>query len=156
MLIFYSDLCIGHSGNLQKLANLLMYSRRSIIRTFKENSKKFVISRVPYIERFYKSLISQGEQTFVWYIESSYYREFALSSAYCTQIKNHHYDIQNNLTMFQTTATILYSFWKRKQMINFLRVHKRFKVNSVMLQYLWKKIFNQKWKMSEKKTGKVL
>ena len=46
--------------------------------------KKFVISRVRYIERLFKGLIRQEEQTFVRYIESSYYREFLLSSVYCT------------------------------------------------------------------------
>ena len=35
------------------------YSRRSIIRTFRGNGKKFVISRVLYIKRFYKDLLSQ-------------------------------------------------------------------------------------------------
>ena len=58
-------------------------SRRSIIRTFRRNSKKIVIFRVSYIKRFYKGLLSQGGQTSVRYIESSYYRGFVLSSVYC-------------------------------------------------------------------------
>ena len=59
-----------------------IYSRRSIIRTFRGNRKKFVISRVH--ERLYKGLVCQGEQTLVLYIESLHYQGFVLSSVYCS------------------------------------------------------------------------
>ena len=42
-----------------------------------------IISKVRHIDRLYKCLLGQWEQTLVRYIENSYYREFVLSSVYC-------------------------------------------------------------------------
>ena len=55
------------------------YSGRLVIPTFTGNGQRFVISRFRYKdERLYKDLESQGEQTLVRYIESSYYQTFIL------------------------------------------------------------------------------
>ena len=37
-----------------KPVNIVMYCRRSTIQMFKQNSKQFVISRIRYIDPFYK------------------------------------------------------------------------------------------------------
>ena len=59
------------------------YSGRSIIRIVRGVGEKFVTSRVGYIERFHNGSLSQGEQTLVRYIKSSYHRGFVLSSLCC-------------------------------------------------------------------------
>ena len=46
-----------------------MYDERSIIQTFRGIEEKFVISRVRYVERFYRGLYSQGEKTLIPYRE---------------------------------------------------------------------------------------
>ena len=60
----------------------VIYSRRSIIGTFIENDRKFIISRVCYIKRFCNGLLIPGGRALVTYIEGSYYRGLVLSSVY--------------------------------------------------------------------------
>ena len=60
----------------------VIYNRRLIIRTFSENGRKFIISRVCYIERFCKGLLSPWGRALVQYIEGSYYGGLVLSIVY--------------------------------------------------------------------------
>ena len=52
------------------------------MRTSGGTVKNFATSKVRYIQLFYKGLLSQGEQTLVRYMESSYYREFVIAESY--------------------------------------------------------------------------
>ena len=71
--------------------------------------KKFVVFRVRYIERFYKDLLSQGEQTLVRYVDSSYYRRIVLSSFFCSILKKTwHILAVFNLMKFKVASILLF------------------------------------------------
>ena len=60
----------------------VIFNKRSITRTFSENGRKFIISRVCYIGRFCKGLLSPWRRALVQYIEGSYYGGLVLSIVY--------------------------------------------------------------------------
>ena len=74
-------MCCGRQKSCAWLIRVT-YNGRSIIRTFSENGKKFIISKVCYIERFCKGLLSSWGRALVQYIEGSYYRVLVLLSVY--------------------------------------------------------------------------